>query len=195
MPRSKIISDKELITKVSADIIAQEGVSALSIRKIAARMNVSTMTLYNYIENVDDIKKEVVLEGFRELYKKSYQELLKVKENDGKMSISDGCRVLAEVLYDFGAANPSLFELMFCNSEGKFHKDAEITPFHRYFDLLRTRSGGGRSKDYRRTLRMLDFVAVFLLLEHVRGLHVYTKQEYRVYIDEYVTKMFDADPE
>lgn len=195
MPRNKIISDKELIIKVSTDIIAQEGAGALSIRKIAARMNVSTMTLYNYIEKVDDIKKEVVLEGFRELYKQSYQELLKVREKDGKMKLADGCRILADVLYEFGTSNPSLFELMFCNSEGKFHKDAEIKPFHRYFDLLRKRSGGDRNKDSKRTLRMLDFVAIFMLLEHVRGLHVYTRQEYRAYIDEYVSKMFYADPE
>ena len=194
MPRSKVISDKELIIKVSTDIIAQEGVNALSIRKIASRMNVSTMTLYNYIENVDDIKKEVVLEGFRELYKQSYQDLLKVREKDGNMNISDSCRILADVLYDFGIRNPSLFELMFCSSEGKFHKDAEITPFHRYFDLLRKGSGKNRNKDHKRALRMLDFVAVFLLLEHVRGLHNYTKQEYRAYIDDYVSKMFDAAP-
>lgn len=170
------------------DIIAEEGVGALSIRKIASRINVSSMTLYNYIENVEDIKKDMILEGFRILYKQGYEKLRQIKERDGIITLAKGCRALAEILYDFGAEHPSLFELIFCNSGGILRKDAEIAPFYGFFNLLHKRDN--ENNDYSRALRMLDFVAVYIILERVRGADNYTKQEYMAHIDEFISNMF-----
>ncbi len=194
MARNKIISSKEAIIDTSLNIINEEGVNSLSIRKIASRMNVSSMTLYNYVENVDDIKKEVVIEGFRKLYKESYCALLSVKKHDGSIHMREGCIDLARVLFKFGCEYHGLFQLMFCSSDGKFRNDAEILPFYGYFaNLLRRKGTGRNAADHNRTLQMLDHIAKNLILERIQGVHAYTAEEYEAYIEVFVSKMFDNE--
>lgn len=194
MARAKIISSKEAIIEVSFNIINEEGVNALSIRKLASRMNVSSMTLYNYVENIDDIKKEVVLEGFRKLYQAAYKSLLSIKRHDGSIHVHEGCTELAKVLYEFGCKYQGLFQLMFCSNDEVLRKDAEIAPFYGYFfNLLRRKDKKKGSYEHNRALHMLQHIAKSIILERNQGIHIVTAQEYDSFIEAFVTKMFDQE--
>lgn len=191
MARTKAIRDKSAVIKAGMEILREEGISALSIRKIGSKMNVSGMTLYNYVENIDDIKREIVLEGFRELYQHGYEALLSVKKNDGSIHVEEGCQALARELYRFGVANPHLFELMFCSNDGKLRKDAEIAPFFGFFhNLLHKRNpqnGKGR-RDL--ALNMLDYITNYMIIDQIRGIHNTSENYYFEHVDEYISKMF-----
>ena len=68
MPREKVLCGKEEIIRVAVGIVDAEGVEALSARRIAKELGVSPMTLYNYVENLEEIEKLVLTSGFDRLY-------------------------------------------------------------------------------------------------------------------------------
>jgi AcrR family transcriptional regulator len=191
MARAKAISDKSAIIKASMEILKAEGIDALSIRRIGAKINVSGMTLYNYVENIDDIKREIILEGFRELYRNGYEALRTVKKYDGLIRIDEGCRILAKELYLFGVLHPHLFELMFCTNSGKFRKDAEIEPFYGFFrNLLHRRSAQNGKAGNDQALNMLDHITNSMIIERIRGVNNTTEEDYFEHVNEYISKMF-----
>jgi AcrR family transcriptional regulator len=79
MAREKVLCGKEEIVRVAVGIVDREGMEALSVRRIAKELGVSSMTIYNYVENLQDIKKEVLINGFDRLYERIYLELNSLK--------------------------------------------------------------------------------------------------------------------
>lgn len=176
------------------ELLEQEGITALSIRRIGSGLNVSGMTLYNYIENIDEVKREVILEGFRRLYKEGYESLRALKENNRSISFQIGCKVLAKVLYDFGVNHCHLYELMFCGHEGRFKKDAEISPFYGFFHNHFNRSPDNSDNcEYNRALNMLDHITNSLILEQVREVKPRSEESFFDYINEFIEKMFKGN--
>ena len=57
MPREKVLCGKEEIIRVAVRVVDAEGLGALSARRIAKELGVSPMTLYNYVENLEEIEK------------------------------------------------------------------------------------------------------------------------------------------
>jgi AcrR family transcriptional regulator len=57
-PRSKL--SRELVVDAAQDLIRQEGFDALTIRRLAAGLNVTPMTLYTYVRDKDDLLDAVV---------------------------------------------------------------------------------------------------------------------------------------
>jgi TetR/AcrR family tetracycline transcriptional repressor len=50
---------RELIAAVAADLINEEGLEALTMRSVAARLSVSAMALYHHVEDKDEILRLV----------------------------------------------------------------------------------------------------------------------------------------
>ena len=57
MARKKAIFDKQEIVDASFHVIKSEGNEAFSARRLATELNISSMTVYNYYKNIDEIKK------------------------------------------------------------------------------------------------------------------------------------------
>ena len=72
MSRERSLCGKEEIIKVAIDIVDKEGMEALSARRIAKELGVSSMTIYNYVKNLNDVKKRVLIAGFDRLYNSVY---------------------------------------------------------------------------------------------------------------------------
>lgn len=58
LPRGSL--SKDLILQAALEIIDQEGMDALSLRKIAAQLGVSTMSLYRHYRNKAEIEVDIV---------------------------------------------------------------------------------------------------------------------------------------
>ena len=67
MGRTKKIVDKSVVLEASLDLIESEGIEAFSTRRLAARLRISAMTLYNYYENREAILREALLGCFENL--------------------------------------------------------------------------------------------------------------------------------
>jgi len=72
MPRNKIFNDKKQIIDVALSIIEKEGLESVSMRRLSKEMGVSSMTLYNYVRNTDDILREILILNFNKLYEMVY---------------------------------------------------------------------------------------------------------------------------
>jgi AcrR family transcriptional regulator len=65
MARAKVFLDPEVIIDQAYDLIKENGVEGLSVRKLATKLGVSSMTLYNYVENIEEIREKVVFKAFK----------------------------------------------------------------------------------------------------------------------------------
>lgn len=75
MSREKVLCGKGEIIQVAVGIVDREGMEAVSIRRIAKELGVSSMTIYNYVENLQDVKKYVLISGFDRMYSRIFEAL------------------------------------------------------------------------------------------------------------------------
>lgn len=67
MARSPDPTVRHALLEAAARILAEDGLDALSIRKVAAAVDTSTMSVYTHFGSKDDLVAEVVLEAFTRL--------------------------------------------------------------------------------------------------------------------------------
>lgn len=189
MARNKVIKSRKDIIGISFDIINTEGVVALSARRLAKELDVSFMTIYNYVENIDEIKKEAILNGFRILNENIYESVVKDNIDLNELNISDYCKTIANEIFKFSLKYNGIYQLMFTSDESRFYNDPEIAPFYRYYtQLLDVRSNKHK---YKKELHMLDLIIHGLIREKMLGINDYSKDEYNYYIDKFIEKIIN----
>lgn len=52
---------KALVIETASQIADEQGLNSLSLKAVAEKLNVRTPSLYNHIESLDDLLREVVL--------------------------------------------------------------------------------------------------------------------------------------
>jgi len=90
-------------------ILPEEGLAGLSMRAIAKNVGASSMTLYLYFDDRNDIIQHLAKEGF---------ELLAAKLEDINKSteLAEKCELLARIYGEFSMTHKHLFELMFSST-------------------------------------------------------------------------------
>ncbi len=124
----KAIRSPEEVETVKHDILTtalklmcDEGFSALSMRKLAARLKMTAANIYNYYENKDDLYLAIQTRGFQMIV-------------DRFEAIYDSDKPTREKLYymmhayfKFGVENPDYYEIMFSRNTPKY-ADYKGTP-------------------------------------------------------------------
>ena len=139
MSRERSLCGKEEIIRVAMDIVDGEGMEALSARRIAKELGVSSMTIYNYVKNLNDVKKRVLIAGFDRLYSSVYQSLSGLEQPVSRRTM---CRTMALEVFRFAQANRSIFSFMFFDGRNLFHEDAEVRPFYAFMTRFVSRPRG-----------------------------------------------------
>lgn len=137
MAREKVLCGKEEIIRVAVRIVDAEGTESLSIRRISKELGVSAMTIYNYVENLKEIKKYVLSNGFDQLYDRIYHALNQLESPVDKVTF---CKTIALQVFQFANENPNIFVFMFFEGRCQFSHDAEIRPFYNFITKLAKRS-------------------------------------------------------
>lgn len=106
MARSPDPAVRIALVEAAARILAEDGLDALSIRKVAATVDSSTMAVYTHFGSKDDLVAEVVLEAFTRLN----DELRAVESTDDPVAdlIAVGRAYRRTAL-----SNPHLYRVMF----------------------------------------------------------------------------------
>ncbi len=99
--------NKQAIKDAALEIAREEGWGGVTIRKIADRILYTPPVVYEHFKNKDDLYKQIVEDGFKELTEKTITAI--EAETDPKTKIIR----LAEVRYDFASKNPMLDHMMF----------------------------------------------------------------------------------
>lgn len=98
------------LVQAGLDILAADGLAALSLRACAARVGVSHAAPRNHFANLDTLKAAIVAEGFRQLETRMRTAL-------ERASADPHARIAAVFAgyLDFATANQDLFRLMFAD--------------------------------------------------------------------------------
>lgn len=92
------------ILEAARERFLEEGLDGLSMRGIASRVGVSSMTLYLYYESRQDIVRHITIDGFKTL------NLTVDKSIDGK---GDALKTLTATYLGWAQANPRLYAAMY----------------------------------------------------------------------------------
>jgi AcrR family transcriptional regulator len=100
---------REALLDAARDILSDDGVEGLSVRKVAQRAGVSATAPYSHFRDKRELLAVLVTRGFEELAGCMEREVDAARDMAG----GDDLIALARGYVAFATANPSLFQLMF----------------------------------------------------------------------------------
>jgi AcrR family transcriptional regulator len=112
--RGKKIVDIELVIDEAISLIDESGVEEFSTRRLASRLGISAMTLYNYYENRGAILAEALKKGLALLWKGLPDEVDALRRRGGDPI--GAYLVLADHLLAFAVARPKLCRFVLTES-------------------------------------------------------------------------------
>jgi AcrR family transcriptional regulator len=116
MGRGKKIVDINLVVEEAVALIEEGGVEEFSTRRLASRLGISAMTLYNYYENRGAILKEAQNKGLGLLWEGLTAEVEAWRSGGGNPL--GGYRILADHILAFAMARPRLCRFILTEGSG-----------------------------------------------------------------------------
>ena len=193
MSRTKVLNDKNQIIDAAFQIMDAEGESALSIRRIAKDVGVSSMTIYNYVQNIEEIKHEIVIRCFNILYAQIYTDMSNAySEQESGMLLF--ARTYADDLFNFAQEHRAICQYLVGPGYLAFHDNPELRPFYDPFgSFLRHEEENARDRELGFACHMFDCVLRAMILEYTSKVRDCTKQEFRASICYYIDRMFPKE--
>ncbi|MBI1335607.1 MAG: TetR family transcriptional regulator [Phycisphaera sp.] len=96
---------RDLVIDAAMDLLTHKGPSALTMRRVADRLGVGTMTLYTYVRSHEQLRRELTHRGFAMLNTYCVQHTT--------LGSAKGWHGGAIAYVKFAIENPALYELMF----------------------------------------------------------------------------------
>lgn len=141
---------KQALLNETARILREEGESALSLRRLAAKLNVSRTAPYNHFKNKESLLRAVAEEGFVRFNRAMEGVRDRNRKRDGQVMT----RALVKAYVDFARNNREYYDLMYSeaswrpgNSEGSLATVARGTLRSDIDRLKRGQEQGRISKD------------------------------------------------
>ncbi len=103
MPQGFI--NKEMIVSAAFEIVDENGFNNLTLKAIAAKLNITSPSLYKYFSNLDEIKIEIVKRGYAEINKKLLDAVNGVQRGE---AFPVGCKTC----YEHAVSKPDIFYAM-----------------------------------------------------------------------------------
>lgn len=97
--------DKELIIEKAAELANEIGFENVTLKLIADEFGIQTPSLYNHIKSLDDLKKRLMLYGWKELEDKLILAVVGV-------SGYDALRTMCYTFYEYATSNSGVFNAM-----------------------------------------------------------------------------------
>lgn len=109
---------QQAILQAALEVATEEGWQAVTIRRVAERIEYSPSALYKYFEDKEDILRTLLLQGF--------QHMVAVLERvaDREQHPEECLQQMAAAYWDFAWHQPTVYQLMF-DLKGKLHEVEE----------------------------------------------------------------------
>jgi AcrR family transcriptional regulator len=164
--RGKKIVDIGLVVEEAIALIEEGGVEEFSTRRLASRLGISAMTLYNYYENREAILKGVLLKGLELLWEGLDREVAAWRSQGG--GPLGAYRILADHLLTFAQARPWLCRFILTESAG-VDWSADDSQIERIFTLEADGAAIRRPERLRRDIYLFELLAFALALKVIGG--------------------------
>ena len=113
---------REDIIARAVELITAGGFAGMTMRRLAAMMDMSATNLYNYFKSKDEIYITILIRGFKDLYGR-----LSAARGRGTDPVSGARELITEYL-SFGMENYNYYDIMFSPSLPKYN-DYVGTPY------------------------------------------------------------------
>lgn len=118
---------KEAVIQATSDIADKDGLNNVSLKAVAEKLNIRTPSLYNHIESLDDLLREVAHKGMRTMNEQITQAAV---GTFGDAAIKSVCAAY----FRFMIAHPGIYEIIQWATWHGNNETAEI--FDNYKSLL-----------------------------------------------------------
>lgn len=140
---------KEKVIEAAIEFIEEKGYKEFSIRELAARLNIKAASLYNYIDNMDELNRDVAFRAIAEL-KRFQEQAIADKGRD------EALYALAVAYRDFVQKRPQLYkvimQLPYMEAQKLLNNGAEIiAPLMSVLDMYKITAE--EKMQYQRILR------------------------------------------
>jgi AcrR family transcriptional regulator len=164
--RGKKIVDIELVVEEAIALIEEGGVEEFSTRRLASRLGISAMTLYNYYENRGAILRGALRKGLVLLWEGLDKEVAAWRSQGG--GSLGAYRVLADHLLAFALERPRLCRFILTESAG-VDWSAEDSQIERICAYDAGQAPVRRSDRLRRDIYLFELLAFALALKVIGG--------------------------
>lgn len=106
---------KDKIMTMALGMITKHGFENFSMRKLAAKLNITATTIYNYYSSKDEIYLYILIHAFDRLYR----DLLAAYELHSEADVK--LRAFIKAYIDFGIKNANYYDLMYTWDVPKFN--------------------------------------------------------------------------
>jgi AcrR family transcriptional regulator len=112
------------IIEAALDIIVEEGLPSLTMRKLGNRLHMSAPNLYNFFQSKEEIYISIVIKGFQMLYDELERSCLSNPDPASR------AHALIDAYIDFGITNKAYYDIMFTRPFPKYN-DYVGTPYEK----------------------------------------------------------------
>ncbi|HAE21920.1 MAG TPA: hypothetical protein DCG47_06295 [Spirochaetaceae bacterium] len=169
MGRHKIVQDAEDIVRYAYRLIDEDGYENFSARKLAQALNVSHMTVYNYLGR-EQLLDEVVIMAFGQINEGLDAEVALCKED-----ASHPCRifhVVSQRLFDFAQLHPQLYRFLFQSGFGAKTSNPKVRAMYSGgIELVRDAVPAERFEQLRQDAYLFLVLINGLILGYLAGRH------------------------
>lgn len=191
MPRKKILSDKSQIIDVAQELIAAEGLEAVSMRRLSKEMGVSSKTLYNYVLNAEAVMREVLIRSFSGLYESVYSGMSEMISKGIEPSTAYA-RAYALTLFDFAESNREVCVYLIGMGYESYHNDAELRPLYDPFGAFLMSMDEGEDTDrLKKVFHLYEGSILSLIRNHTAKIKKLSREEFLEMVDLLLELMFE----
>ena len=103
----RIGADLNTIVQIAVEIADQDGFYEVTLTRVAQKLNIRPPSLYNHIDGLQELRKQMAIYGLHELYAVLLEANASVKELD------QGLHAIGEAYVGFARRHPGLYEATF----------------------------------------------------------------------------------
>lgn len=119
--------DKSVIINKAAELANQIGLEKVTLKLLASNLNIKPPSLYNHINGLEDLQKEVMLYGWRQLEERVIEAAICVTGYDA-------LEAMGRTFYKYATENPGIFNAMLWYN--KFQSDEMQAATKRIFSVI-----------------------------------------------------------
>lgn len=121
--------DKNIVIEKAAQMANEIGLDNISLKVIAEEFGVQTPSLYNHIKSLDDLRKQIMLYGWRQLENRLLMSVVGI-------SGYEALRRMCYAFYEYAISNPGVFNAMLWYNQYKDEESKAATK--QLFEILFT---------------------------------------------------------
>lgn len=119
--------DKTIIIKKAAKMANEIGLEKVTLKLLANQLNIKPPSLYNHIKGLDDLRKEVMIYGWKQLEERVIEAAVCVTGYDA-------LEAMGRTFYKYATENPGIFNAMLWYN--KFQSDETQDATKRFFSVI-----------------------------------------------------------